>query len=555
MESFLKSFYITAKPEKKEEVKKEETKPKEQVKPKEVKKEPLTFFQQIINFLKSIIYNIIFFLIIFVIGVMVLYSCKIAQTGVLPLNDQIFPYVDGKCNKYDRIPVNINTFTDEDGIDYSQKLYVDNYEKNVDSKFFKFYRGINSSDPGFNGYLLTVLKKIILINFMFEDFIWNFFNKNLYESVIIFIIPFILPFITIILLLVNFFYFFYSLIFSAGIFQDSYKYYYYFVVFCLFFLFLILSFTTPLLQLINLFVLLYVIFQPILTNASKQMSDKDDDNYTFSKFLKDTITYKSNILMYLLTFIIIYSSLVSLESYLCAVSIVVVIIVFMLFYFKILPGKIYEKVIPDINVSPVSSYDKYEINCESTGGGIITNIGNMVKLPSLGTVFKTGAKVGFTALKAAPSVIRGVRNITNAVAPAAAPAPAPAKPSMFSFSGNKNNEAVAPAVAPAAGPAAKTGMFNLFNKSAQTPTSAPTVVQGTIVSSSGPGASAGTIVSTTAQTQGPGASVGTTVSTSAAVQGQNVNNTNKINIQTGGARNLKNLTQNINKINRIFENQ
>ena len=39
-----------ANPEKKEEVKKEETKPKEQVKPKEVKKEPLTFFQQIINF-------------------------------------------------------------------------------------------------------------------------------------------------------------------------------------------------------------------------------------------------------------------------------------------------------------------------------------------------------------------------------------------------------------------------------------------------------------------------------------------------------------------------
>jgi len=59
MESFLKSFYITAKPENKKNVK-EEVK-KEEVKPIEVKKEPLSFFAQIINFLKSIIFNIIFF--------------------------------------------------------------------------------------------------------------------------------------------------------------------------------------------------------------------------------------------------------------------------------------------------------------------------------------------------------------------------------------------------------------------------------------------------------------------------------------------------------------
>jgi hypothetical protein len=53
-------------------------------------------------------------------------------------------------------------------------------------------------------------------------------------------------------------------------------------------------------------------------------------------------------------------------------------------------------------------------------------------------------------------------------------------------------------------------------------------------------------VSSTAQAPG-------TIVSSASVQGEN--DTSNIKIQNGGARNLKKLTQNINKINRIFENQ
>jgi len=501
--------------------------------PKKVKNDDGNSFSQLFTFFKSLISNILSLIIVFVIGTMVLYSCKIAQTGIIPVDDKNFPYKGDSCDFKPTEPVNINPFTNKDGTKCSQRIFVDEYVKNVDSKFFKYFREIDPNNSGFYSYILTIIQKIIIFNFIIEDTIWNFFNKNLYEIVIIFIVPYCLPFITFFILFINYFYFFYVL-FSAmnSVFKDS-VYYYFWLVFVIILAISLLF--SPIHLVICVIALIYVILQPILTTASKQLSDGKSTKYTFSSFFFDTITYKSSIIMHILTIVILYSTLISFKNPIyCAISICITLLFYILFYFKILPGKIYEPVIPEGDTFDILSYDKYDFTCKTTAVGMLKdgiNSGiNSLKnalTPSKMTRFGIGAGVAAAklGLRAAPTVIKTGSMIANIGKQPPAP---PAEPAQTFASKFKNRIFGKPKpAAPAAPPAA-----------------APPVVQGAIVAPApGPAPQVPTVVSE--PTQAP--LVPTVVSEPGPPPAA-------APAQAGGARKLINFTQNIHKINKILEN-
>jgi hypothetical protein len=208
----------------------------------------------------------------------------------------------------------------------------------------------------FGLYIRDVIFNIIATNNSIIDKIYNLFNENMSESVILLLYPIFFFIFSILMVFVNMALTFFYQIKCVGDFflnknvkgnkvewTEPFTYLQPFRLICLgvyaFFLFFLMVFLLPL-----FFILPYTIFSPLTISAKIQNTN---ESYNFMNFIKDVFLYKSQLFMILLTYGLFTTSLKTLGSNALIGCIIGVLVVFFSFH-------LYNQYIPsnDTNVTP-----------------------------------------------------------------------------------------------------------------------------------------------------------------------------------------------------------
>jgi hypothetical protein len=335
----------------------------------------------IAGFIGTILGFIILILIILFSGSLLLFSCKVGQSNVLPTEKDCFPYTMNSLN-LSEIDINANLSSVEKDI-YSQKVKF-LYEDNKTNKFLEYLTHMTEAptQSGFVMYLLSIFKELFSLNYQVYNSFLNFINSSVSESFIIFFMPIVLflssPFILLGLFLMNYLFFYYyyfskmSWLFKQNVNEDkkgkqdwkditisqisSYSLAS-FLVFVLVIL-LIISFFVPVPIVGGLIaiILIYVIGTSMMMVGKNTSINKD---YTFFSTLVDTTKYHQSTIMYIMTILVILTSFTKLGSIggLCS------LIIFIMFYYQLIPIPIYTSSKPE-NLSPLVSYEQAKKICE-----------------------------------------------------------------------------------------------------------------------------------------------------------------------------------------------
>jgi hypothetical protein len=139
-------------------------------------------------FFQHVLYIIVFVFILFILGTAVLFTCKIAQSNVLPTDINCIPYkktiLSAIYAPNNNPHVNVNTFTSKN---VSTKInFLNNYGK-YKFTLLELLQGFKDSAKGnaFTLYLTTVLHKTFEKNNIFYNWLYNLMNENFNESIII----------------------------------------------------------------------------------------------------------------------------------------------------------------------------------------------------------------------------------------------------------------------------------------------------------------------------------------------------------------------------------
>jgi hypothetical protein len=165
------------------------------------------------NIQKFLIYLaviILFILLHFSIGGMLLFLCKLAQSNILPTESKCAPYTDAKPDiNPSPIQTNIfNTFTTDQEMSMKLEIPYEINSKNTVLDFLKKYKDSTSSGFLVN-YFISIAESILQFNYSCINKIMNTMNTTFSESVIIGIGPIINLFLYSIGIIVNHLYFIY----------------------------------------------------------------------------------------------------------------------------------------------------------------------------------------------------------------------------------------------------------------------------------------------------------------------------------------------------------
>jgi hypothetical protein len=320
--------------------------------------------------------------IIVVTGTCMVYTCRVAQSNILPTDINLFPYTDifPTINNGTDMPINIDIVKTSDGIYSTQIKFpltenMDGFKKGI----FGYLKGmIDSKDAGnFQLYVATTIQQVLATNLAIVNWIFNLFNSSLTESMIIFFVPFIVLFINFFTSIVNTFYlmflWFYNLpllfatksnsnggktTWSPGIMWSwidwwlNTKSIFWIFIFVLLFFILGIGLIIPILAGL---ITLYSIFLPLFMRAEKV----NNSTYTFIDALYNVIEYKLSVIMYIVSYFVISDAYSSYGSY----SALVAIIACLLLYFF---TDIYKQFIPENKTLWTNNYNQAE---KTSGNG------------------------------------------------------------------------------------------------------------------------------------------------------------------------------------------
>lgn len=146
---------------------------------------------QIADFFKSLFGQLFILGIIILVGSLILFNCKVAQTNLLPTCLTLFPYTD-VVPPINPILADINIVKTSNA-EFSTKLSF-SPEENMKSmnagilgSLKKMIDGPNSSV--YKLYIATTLQELIATNFTIINSYYNLLNSYLSESLIIFVAP------------------------------------------------------------------------------------------------------------------------------------------------------------------------------------------------------------------------------------------------------------------------------------------------------------------------------------------------------------------------------
>ena len=172
------------------------------------------------GFFTDIFWNVIINRIIITIvlfGSIGLYTCKIAQSNILPDNMDYIPF-GNKPKQIDPIPINVNVVKEYGLFGFgwllgeapkkiwSNKIIFNNDKSNEEGSIIQFMKSLQSNPKNasfFGLYISNIILNIISINNLFINKIYGIANEFLPESVILILFPFCFILLFIVLFVLN----------------------------------------------------------------------------------------------------------------------------------------------------------------------------------------------------------------------------------------------------------------------------------------------------------------------------------------------------------------
>lgn len=329
-----------------------------------------TSTSNIIVYLKSVLHTIVLLIIYFILGAIVLYECKLAQSNILPTDLECYPYTE----TYPEIQkIFTNIFVTNTDPQESVKLSFP-YDK-YNSKYgildmFRKYKEKHDSNFLVN-YFILILEGLIGYSNNALSAFYNFLNGTpeifivLFGPIISLFYFSLVPFFGLFVLI---YYYFYAMKWffkenantsSTGKpnwkevnLLDPFRYFSsYFLVFVFFILFWVLLFTfMPLIP--------FIIFFICLFSSFGYKGEINNDKVSLSHIIKNIFKYYKLTIVIIFTIFIVLSAFSNLGTTAGVFSILVVV----LMYFNIIPIKLFEANKPT-NLTPVTSFEQAEKKC------------------------------------------------------------------------------------------------------------------------------------------------------------------------------------------------
>jgi len=296
------------------------------------------------DFFINLLIQLIIIGILIIIGALGLYSCRVAQTNILPTCLSFDPYTD-IVPPIKEIPIDINVVKTDKGV-WSTKIQFPLEEnfKTINNTLGILKNWINQPNSNvYKLYIATTLQQLIACNFAVTNTINNFMNSMLTETWLILLSPYILFFTGMITSLINTIYFiilwFYNiyLLFSEkgesknetvwkdgemwGLLNWWWALLYIFIFFILFFtigLGMVIPITAG-------FVSLFCAIFPLFMKSKNSQTGK---SYGVFETIKNVLKFKLNIIMILISLYIISSASSNFGGYAAFVAVVACIILY-----------------------------------------------------------------------------------------------------------------------------------------------------------------------------------------------------------------------------------
>jgi hypothetical protein len=180
-----------------------------------------TFASNIVSFITSVISIFIVILLYFSGSGLILFVCKLAQSNVLPTEENCYPYTDSKPN-IQSIQTNVfTTFTDPE---MSMKMEFP-YDLNLSNKVLDMFREYKNK-PNSNflaNYFISIFEQLLHFNYSAINTIMNLMNSTFPEQVIIGLGPIIAGFLYSFGIFINTIYFIYLWFSNMGWFFKTNK--------------------------------------------------------------------------------------------------------------------------------------------------------------------------------------------------------------------------------------------------------------------------------------------------------------------------------------------
>jgi hypothetical protein len=334
------------------------------------------------NFFGSLIANSIYLIVYAVIGVIILYDCKVAAANLIPttlegckltiagmqsfiddgngnmIPEEIFEPNVG-CKQYKNETVNINIIYKDDMIQ-SSKLefkFKDNSSALTNSGVIKWLMELLNGPKSntYSYYFGKVLSTVILTNFSLFDKMFKMLNNvattPLSESIIIFILPYILPILFPIIIFVNLVLFVFSWFYYITAFwavrnplqenqddanpvtvswkdgkPDWWILLYYFIGFCL------VGIPFMVGAIIGIIMPIYCIVFPLFATGHLKGAP-EEEKFTFGNFMSTMFRFKAHVLMYHFAYYIIIGAYNSNSENGAAIAITAFIVILLIWFF------------------------------------------------------------------------------------------------------------------------------------------------------------------------------------------------------------------------------
>ena len=329
---------------------------------------PLAFFT-------SLLYQLITLFIILLVGISILYGCKVSQSNILPTDLHCFPY-ESADPIIKEIPINMN-ITSVNGEKYSQKIFFP-YQANKKNFLLDYLRKIKDQPKASSTvtFLVEVIMTFLQFNYSMTNGFYHILNSYLPESVIIFLSPVLLLLSLFVFVFFDFFYFIYawfsnmSWLFKENTNQtntgtpnwksvnllEPFRYFFAWFLAVVFFWVFILGFGF-MFPVMLVLCLNYALFSPLGVTGFTKINNAFHKVSLF-QFFKDVLKDKKQIIMTLFSVFVVLSSF----SYFDTIVGILFLLIILLFWFGLIPNNFFKNKIPE-NLSKLTSFHVADKKC------------------------------------------------------------------------------------------------------------------------------------------------------------------------------------------------
>jgi hypothetical protein len=164
-------------------------------------------FSNIGGFFTTVAFLVLIIVAQFSYGGLILYACKLAQSNILPTDENCYPYTDAKPSIQE---IQTNIFTTFTNPPLSMKLSFPYDKYNASNKILDIFRSYKEEPKSYFliNYFISIIESLICFNYGAFNFILSMFN-GIPEILILLFGPFILTFIATFIFFGNNIYFIY----------------------------------------------------------------------------------------------------------------------------------------------------------------------------------------------------------------------------------------------------------------------------------------------------------------------------------------------------------